>query len=91
MRKNILVDRGLNVRRSSRARWIALGRSLDVSISAVVFQVFQPEVHAQRRFESDPRGLSYEYWLEVAKKHASQYDPVTLEEGFISIVEKNWT
>jgi predicted kinase len=90
MGKNVLVDRGVDVRRASRARWIALGRSLDVEVIAVVFQVFRPEVHAQRRFESDPRGLSQEYWLKVARNHAGQYERATLDEGFASITERHW-
>jgi len=90
MQKPVLVDRGVDISASSRARWIALGRSLDIPVTAVVFEVFQPEVHARRRFESDSRGLSYEYWIGVALSHLGRYDPVMLAEGFTSIIEKDW-
>lgn len=90
MDKNLVVDRGVNNAISSRVRWIALARSLDVPIRAVQFQVFPPMVHAQRRAESDSRGYDLSYWQHVAEIHAARYEPPTLAEGFCEIIEKEW-
>lgn len=90
MGKSVVIDRGLDISKSSRKRWIALARSLDVNISAVVFDNFSPEVHARRRFEADNRGHDYNFWLNVAKTHADVYDPVTCEEGFDQILLEHW-
>lgn len=90
MGRSLIVDRGVDVSRCSRARWVALARSLDVPIEAVVFEVFPPEVHAERRFKADGRGHTYQYWLDVATAHARRYDPPTLDEGFAKIHGEKW-
>lgn len=90
MGKNIVIDRGLDVSTKSRARWICLGRSLDVPVRAVVFEVFPPEVHGMRRFESDPRGHTLEYWVDVATAHWARYNAPTTEEGFVDLEFKAW-
>jgi predicted kinase len=87
---NVVVDKGLNLSATSRQRWISLARSLDVPIHCVVFDAFEPEVHARRRVEDDARGWDYVYWLKVAKHHASVYDVPQLEEGFEEIRFKPW-
>jgi hypothetical protein len=46
-----------------------------------------PEEHAKRRYESDSRGYSLEYWTKVAKAHLAEYEPPTLNEGFTEIKE----
>lgn len=88
--KNLVIDRGLDVSVNARSRWIALARSLDVPIKAVVFEVFPPETHAERRFMADSRGHTLEYWITAARRHAFVYVEPTLEEGFCEIQYKNW-
>lgn len=79
--KNVIIDRGLNISKAARQRYIALARSFDITCEAVVFKKEQPEVHAKRRYEHDNRGHDYEYWLKVAERHAAIWDDPTLEEG----------
>lgn len=90
MGKSLVIDRGLDISAKSRARWISLARSLDVPISAVVFQRFKPETHARRRAMADSRGHDYQYWLKVAKVHLSRYEYPSLNEGFDKIEHQNW-
>lgn len=90
MGKNVLVDKGLNLSRRSRERWIALGRSLDVAVECMLFEVFAPEVHAERRAAADLRGHDHAYWLKVAKHHFSVYEEPSLVEGFSSVREMSW-
>lgn len=86
MNKSICIDRGVDIRASSRARWISLARCLDVPIRAISFKVCQPEVHANRRMQDNDRGHDYTYWLRVAQAHASSYNPPTLQEGFAEVI-----
>lgn len=90
MNLSLVIDRGVDVSIKSRQRWIALARSMDVPISALVFEVFEPEVHAKRRFAADARGRSYEWWLKTANAHAKRYEAPTTDEGFISIDYQYW-
>jgi len=87
MGRSVIVDRGLNVSLAGRCRWIALARSFDVSITAVVFKNDGPEEHARRRTNSDGRGHPYEYWLRVAEFHNSLYIPPIVEEGFDAVYD----
>jgi predicted kinase len=87
MGKNVVVDRGLDIRETSRRRWIAIAKSLDVPINAIVFKKEAPEIHAERRASSDSRGHDYTYWLEeVAKVHDKQWVQPTSTEGFDEII-----
>lgn len=90
MGKNVVIDRGLNISAISRQRWITMSRSLDMPISAVIFEKFDPGIHARRRFDADPRGLSFEYWCQVANKHEAVYERPDLSEGYESIEEIKW-
>lgn len=90
MGKNVCIDRGVDIRKKSRERWICIGRSLDVPVRASVFEAFPPEVHAQRRMESDSRGHDYQYWFSVANSFAAQYEEPTIEEGFVEVELKKW-
>lgn len=78
----VLIDRGLNVSRHGRKRWISMAHSFDVPCEAIVFKNEGAEIHAKRRTDSDGRGHPYEYWHEVAVYHNSQWEPPSLEEGF---------
>jgi len=54
--RSVIIDRGLNIKLTARKRFIALARSLDVQVSAIIFPRHTPEEHALRRFKSDNRG-----------------------------------
>lgn len=86
----VLVDRGLNVSKSSRQRWVSMARSFDVPCTAIVFPKDTPEVHASRRFKSDSRGHDHNYWLRVAEAHNKVYSEPTLDEGFNEIRWLGW-
>ena len=90
MGKDVLIDRGVDVRKSSRRRWIDIAKSCDKQIRAISFEVFSPEVHARRRYNFDSRGHSLQYWLDTAYNHWNSYDEPTKEEGFYEIIKKKW-
>lgn len=87
--RNVIIDRGVNIKRSSRQRWIELAKSLDQEITALETTKSTPEVHAKRRFEHDKRGHTYEYWLKVAEYHNSVYQEPDYSEGYINIIEND--
>lgn len=88
--RKVIIDRGLNVSKKARQRWIALANSFDVECEAIVFPKDTVEVHAQRRFEKGNRGHSYDYWLNVATEHNKRYDEPTLDEGFTLVHHINF-
>lgn len=90
MGRNVLIDRGVDICKESRKRWIAIAKSLDTPIKAVCFEVASPEIHAQRRYAVDSRGHSYDYWLKVAKKHMTKFCEPSKEEGFDEIEHIKW-
>lgn len=90
MDKTILIDRGLNISKKARKRFLAIADSLDVECEALWFQNEGPEIHAKRRFESDSRGHSLEYWTRVSEYHNSVWEEPTLEEGFSKITKLDW-
>ena len=85
----VVIDRGVNVRRDSRARWVALARSFDIPSVAVCFPNEGPHVHAERRHTHDSRGASFDSWLEVAKQHDADFSVPSLDEGFNRVVLVN--
>lgn len=85
MKRNVVVDRGVNIRRDSRARWVSLAKSFDVECEAVVFPMETPIIHAYRRFTHDPRGHDVIYWHQVARSHADDYVEPDATEGFSTI------
>ena len=80
MGRTVLIDRGLNISRQGRERYIALAKSFDVPIEAIVMTKESPEIHAQRRFDSNSRGYAYKYWLDVAKIHDGIYERPTIKD-----------
>ncbi len=91
MNRTVVVDRGLNVSVHGRRRWLALAKSFDVPCEAIVFKKEKPSIHAKRRYNSDSRGHTYEYWLKAAQFHNSIFDkPSRLEEGFAAIHKISW-
>jgi predicted kinase len=83
--RDIIIDSGRNVSGSARKRWIAIARSLDLHCKATMFPRANIEVHAMRRFESDHRGHTLEYWIDVVKKHNEVYTIPYRTEGFDEI------
>lgn len=88
--KKIIIDRGLNISKKSRKRWIVLANSFDVSVDVVVFNNEGPEIHAERRFKSDHRGYNLNYWFEVANKHYNSWDDPSKDEGIGMINKISW-
>lgn len=82
---NIVIDRTC-LKRSTRLRFVNYAKELNTKIDAILFPIELPEIHAKRRFESDPRGHTYEKWLKVAQEHIDMYEKPTLEEGFDNII-----
>ena len=64
--RSVVVD-NTNRGRPHRAPFLSAARRAGMKVRAVLFPASPPEIHARRRFESDPRGKSFEYWLEVAR------------------------
>ena len=87
--KSVIVDVG-NRTRAVRQRWIGLAHMYDVPAYAIHFEKTDPKTHAQRRYDSDPRGLSYEKWLEVAHRHHDIFESVRDSEGFKDEVLASW-
>lgn len=82
MQRIVMIDRGLNINIKGRQRWLALARSFDVPIEAIIFKNEGSEVHAKRRVNSDHRGYDLIYWKMVADFHNSNYSEPTECEGF---------
>lgn len=89
--RSVVVDRGVNGRRRSRQRLLGLAHSLDVPVTAVLFQNEGAEVHARRRASSDGRGYGYEYWLRVAEAHEREFEAITESEGFSLVIAAPWS
>lgn len=88
--RDVVVDR-THLTRESRRRWLDLAAILAtpaVAVFAVAFPIDEPDVHARRRFESDPRGRSFQIWLDVATHHYAQavLEPLSPAEGFAAIL-----
>jgi predicted kinase len=83
---NVVIDRALDIRKESRARWIKTANSLDTDIIAVVFKKEDSMIHAKRRYYSDCRDISLTEWEEVAIQFDKDYTEPVLEEGFSKII-----
>jgi len=71
---HLIVDRP-NHSIKMRRRYIGLAHSFDATVELVMFKREDPEIHAERRFKSDPRGHSLCYWIDVADYHEFIYEP----------------
>lgn len=86
--KVIVIDR-THLTLESRQRWVNLAHKCGYTAKAVVFPVLRPHVHAFRRWQSEPRGRSFEEWFKVAEHHADQIKAEPLDtqaEGFDQVV-----
>lgn len=78
---DVVVDK-TNLTPKTRSRYTALAGMYDTHATAVVFKNEGPKVHAERRFKSDPRGLTLEKWTRVAEEHDRQFMDIGAREGF---------
>ena len=87
---NVVIDRGLDVSKEARKRWVSIAHSLDIDINAVVFPYPLLEECAKRRFESDNRGYDYDTWLQIVKRHWANYDTPKIDEGFTKVIQRSF-
>ena len=86
-----IIDRGLNITRASRKRFVSISNSFEVPCDAIIFDFNEPEIHAKRRYDSGNRGFSLDYWTRVATRMNNEYEKPNLEEGFGQIfTHKMW-
>lgn len=67
--EDVVIDSSWNVAAEARIMW----QQLFPNLVEIVFPREAPEVHAKRRMEHDPRGGTYDMWLEVAQCIDSMY------------------
>lgn len=89
--RSVVVDRGVNLTKSSRKRWIGLADSLDMGVECVVFPFEAAEIHGDRRFKHDDRGRTLDYWCGVARAHTRRLEIPSLDEGFDEIWGFTWS
>lgn len=79
--RDIVID-STALTRETRRGILAMGKSLDMLVGLMLFRNghFAGEADGIRRYESDPRGHTRDYWINVAKSHKLNHDPVTAEE-----------
>jgi predicted kinase len=83
----LVIDRP-NHSAKMRRRYIGLAHSFDCNVEIVLFKRESPEVHAQRRFDSDSRGKTLDHWIDAARYHESIYEPPNQSvEQFDTLVE----
>lgn len=85
--RDVVVDR-THLTRESRRRWVEFGYSIGTPVVAVAFPVMHPRVHAERRFNDDPRGRTLAEWSKVALHHGLQATAEPLDgplEGFAAV------
>lgn len=86
--RDCIIDRGTNVSRKSRLRWIGVAQSMETPIRAVVFYDDGAAVNADRRMQHNSRGLSLDFWYGAARHQLSSWQQPTLEEGFVDIIHR---
>ena len=69
----LVIDRP-NHSRKMRRRYIGLAHSFDVPVHIVMFKRETPEIHGERRFKSDARGHTLDYWIDAARAHERIYE-----------------
>lgn len=77
--RSVVVD-NTNRSRNDRQPFIEAARRSGLRVRAVLFPKASPETHARRRFQSDARDMSYDYWLEVARLVERDWEPPGDEE-----------
>lgn len=87
MGRRLIIDRP-NHSKKMRRRYIGLAHSFDTSVQIVMFKRETPEVHGERRFNSDARGHSLDYWVDVAIAQQKIYEAPDKDiEQFDDLIE----
>lgn len=79
--RDIVIDSPC-LTRETRQGILSMGKSLDMLVGLMLFRngYFAGEADGVRRFESDPRGHTKDYWIKVAKNHKYKHEPVSADE-----------
>lgn len=78
----VIIDKP-NLKAYLRSQYIEYAHKMNDSVMVVLFPMSKPEHHAMRRYKSDARGQSYNYWLEIAEKQFGEFEyPDEKVEGF---------
>lgn len=88
---DVVVDRPCE-HAATRARYALLAKSLGAEVVLHVFKFEDPEIHAKRRMDHDPRGRTFENWKRIAEKKAKDFEPPIYKsetEHYLQIVEHN--
>lgn len=87
LKQSVVIDRP-NHTVAMRRRYIGLANSFDIPVRVILFEWIAPEIHAQRRFDSDSRGYTVDQWLSVANRNQDDYEePDLLAEELQEIVK----
>ncbi len=78
--RSVVVD-STNRTKARRAALACIGSDLGMRVRIVVFPREPAEVHAERRFKSDPRGRNRDYWLGVARMMEAEWEEPTQDEA----------
>ena len=89
-RRHVVVD-NTNGSPAQRSLFVSTGREQGMKIRAVIFPREAPQIHARRRHDSDNRGCTYEYWLEVATNLDRHWeDPRLGEVDELVVLPRDW-
>lgn len=83
--RDLIIDRGVNITRRSRRRFIGLASAFDTDVYAIVFPFESSEVHVERRMLNGHRDRTYYEWMEATERHIKEYEVPLMEEGFKDI------
>jgi predicted kinase len=78
---DVVVDR-CSEHRKTRDKYVDIARRFGAHTHLIITGWHDPKIHAKRRFEDDPRGLSYEVWLGVAENKESSRNEISPDEDF---------
>lgn len=88
--RDVIIDRP-NHKATTRRRYVELANAFGYKAVAVVFRDEGAVVHARRRYNSDPRGLTLEQWADVAEKHEMESDDYVGLNDFDKVIHANET
>ena len=83
-RRDVVVD-DRNHTEEKRGRIIEMAKANSVSVACTVFDREVPQQHAERRFETDSRGVDLDRWTQVAAVTDVEWEEPNALEGFVSI------
>lgn len=90
---DVIVD-STGLKKSTRDFLRLLGRQLDFDVCLTMFRrgLFSGKPDGIRRFKADPRGMTKDAWVQIARYHASIVEPVEVYERklFDSVTTIAW-